>query len=99
MDIKLTLMWIVLVILARVFVSFINFNEKSENENESNFSKLMTIINSVRLISILTLIVYASPLNTWASETIGYIWAIIASFIAILPLKFWKSMARNACHE
>jgi hypothetical protein len=92
------ILWSLLFIGVRLLGSKISVRDLNETE-EKKVSSMLFWVRLARLISVATLILFASPYHLVAVENLGWKTFLIAMCIVIIPLRLWKRACIDTLKE
>lgn len=92
------LLWGLLFVGIRLLSSKIYVRDLNETE-EKKVSNMLFWIRLARLISVATLILFASPYHLVAVESLGWKTFLVAMCIVIIPMRLWKRACIDTLKE
>lgn len=90
------LLWGLLFLGIRLLCSKISLRTDLSETEKKKVGKMLFWIRLARLLSIATLILYASPYHEAVVEHLGWMVFIIAMCIVVIPMRLWKRVSIEA---
>jgi hypothetical protein len=96
------MLWATFFVVVRLISFRVYPNRSARNLNEKEKDKLemmLFLVRIARILSVFTLIVYASPYHEVVVEKLGWFAFIVSVCTVVIPLQTWWSACMSALHE